>query len=165
MNVSQDRLSKLADITYNTIIKIESGANKNPHGMDAQLHPLGRGLGRGRRRRVCARRRPRGRRRAWRLGSGVLVSWAETLPAGSTASAAPDPTAGRHDTMCRTERWLRGRKHLTANEARVYALHEFESHRLRQIQKHSAVIALCCVLFTTSISSACFSCCFRSCYF
>jgi transcriptional regulator with XRE-family HTH domain len=30
MNVSQDRLSKLADITYNTIIKIESGANKNP---------------------------------------------------------------------------------------------------------------------------------------
>jgi transcriptional regulator with XRE-family HTH domain len=30
MNVSQDRLSKLADITYNTIIKIESGANTNP---------------------------------------------------------------------------------------------------------------------------------------
>jgi len=30
MGVSQDRLSKLADITYNTIIKIESGANKNP---------------------------------------------------------------------------------------------------------------------------------------
>jgi len=30
MNVSQDRLSKLADVTYNTIIKIESGANKNP---------------------------------------------------------------------------------------------------------------------------------------
>jgi len=30
MSVSQDRLSKLADITYNTIIKIESGANKNP---------------------------------------------------------------------------------------------------------------------------------------
>jgi transcriptional regulator with XRE-family HTH domain len=30
LGVSQDRLSKLADITYNTIIKIESGANKNP---------------------------------------------------------------------------------------------------------------------------------------
>jgi len=30
LSVSQDRLSKLADITYNTIIKIESGANKNP---------------------------------------------------------------------------------------------------------------------------------------
>lgn len=28
--ISQDRLSKLADVTYNTIIKIESGANKNP---------------------------------------------------------------------------------------------------------------------------------------
>lgn len=30
MSISQDRLSKLADVTYNTIIKIESGANKNP---------------------------------------------------------------------------------------------------------------------------------------
>ena len=30
MGVSQDRLSKLADVTYNTIIKIESGSNKNP---------------------------------------------------------------------------------------------------------------------------------------
>ena len=30
LGVSQDRLSKLADVTYNTIIKIESGANKNP---------------------------------------------------------------------------------------------------------------------------------------
>ncbi len=30
IGVSQDRLSKLADVTYNTIIKIESGANKNP---------------------------------------------------------------------------------------------------------------------------------------
>lgn len=30
MGVSQDRLSKLADITYVTIIKIESGSNKNP---------------------------------------------------------------------------------------------------------------------------------------
>ncbi len=28
--ISQDRLSKLADVTYNTIIKIESGANSNP---------------------------------------------------------------------------------------------------------------------------------------
>ena len=30
MKVSQDRLSKIADVTYNTIIKIESGANTNP---------------------------------------------------------------------------------------------------------------------------------------
>lgn len=30
MTISQDRLSKLADVTYNTIIKIESGVNKNP---------------------------------------------------------------------------------------------------------------------------------------
>jgi DNA-binding XRE family transcriptional regulator len=30
MGISQDRLSKLADVTYNTIIKIESGTNKNP---------------------------------------------------------------------------------------------------------------------------------------
>jgi transcriptional regulator with XRE-family HTH domain len=30
LGVSQDRLSKMADVTYNTIIKIESGANKNP---------------------------------------------------------------------------------------------------------------------------------------
>lgn len=30
MGISQDRLSKLADITYVTIIKIESGVNKNP---------------------------------------------------------------------------------------------------------------------------------------
>ena len=30
IGVSQDRLSKLADVTYNTIIKIESGANINP---------------------------------------------------------------------------------------------------------------------------------------
>lgn len=28
--ISQDRLSKLADVTYNTIIKLESGANTNP---------------------------------------------------------------------------------------------------------------------------------------
>ena len=30
LGVSQDRLSKLADVTYNTITKIESGANTNP---------------------------------------------------------------------------------------------------------------------------------------
>jgi DNA-binding XRE family transcriptional regulator len=30
IGVSQDKLSKLADVTYNTIIKIESGANINP---------------------------------------------------------------------------------------------------------------------------------------
>lgn len=30
LGVSQDKLSKLADVTYNTIIKIESGANTNP---------------------------------------------------------------------------------------------------------------------------------------
>ena len=30
LDISQDRLSKLADVTYNTIIKIESGANTNP---------------------------------------------------------------------------------------------------------------------------------------
>ena len=28
--ISQDKLSKLADITYNTLIKIESGATYNP---------------------------------------------------------------------------------------------------------------------------------------
>jgi transcriptional regulator with XRE-family HTH domain len=30
LGISQDKLSKLADVTYNTIIKIESGLNKNP---------------------------------------------------------------------------------------------------------------------------------------
>lgn len=30
IGISQDKLSKLADITYNTIIKIESGATYNP---------------------------------------------------------------------------------------------------------------------------------------
>lgn len=30
LGVSQDRLSKMADVTYNTIIKIESGSNTNP---------------------------------------------------------------------------------------------------------------------------------------
>ena len=30
LGISQDKLSKLADVIYNTIIKIESGANSNP---------------------------------------------------------------------------------------------------------------------------------------
>lgn len=30
MNISQDKLSKLSNVTYNTIIKIESGRNDNP---------------------------------------------------------------------------------------------------------------------------------------
>ncbi|OHB09442.1 MAG: hypothetical protein A3H52_00495 [Candidatus Zambryskibacteria bacterium RIFCSPLOWO2_02_FULL_39_26] len=30
LGISQDRLSKLSDVTYNTIIKIESGATSNP---------------------------------------------------------------------------------------------------------------------------------------
>ncbi len=30
LGISQDRLSKLSDVTYNTIIKLESGANTNP---------------------------------------------------------------------------------------------------------------------------------------
>ena len=30
LGILQDKLSKLADVTYNTIIKIESGANTNP---------------------------------------------------------------------------------------------------------------------------------------
>ena len=29
-NLSQDKLSRLADVSHATIIKIESGANKNP---------------------------------------------------------------------------------------------------------------------------------------
>ena len=28
--ISQDKLAKLADVTYTTLVKIESGANKNP---------------------------------------------------------------------------------------------------------------------------------------
>jgi len=28
--LSQDKLARLADVTYNTLVKIESGANKNP---------------------------------------------------------------------------------------------------------------------------------------
>ena len=30
LGISQDKLSKLSDVTYNTIIKIESGATSNP---------------------------------------------------------------------------------------------------------------------------------------
>ena len=30
LGISQDRLSKMADVTYNTVIKIESGGSKNP---------------------------------------------------------------------------------------------------------------------------------------
>jgi len=30
LGISQDRLSKMADVTYNTIIKIESGSSQNP---------------------------------------------------------------------------------------------------------------------------------------
>ena len=30
LGISQDRLSKLSDVTYNTIIKLESGVNTNP---------------------------------------------------------------------------------------------------------------------------------------
>lgn len=30
LGISQDRLSRIADVTYNTIIKIESGTNKIP---------------------------------------------------------------------------------------------------------------------------------------
>lgn len=30
LNISQDKLSKLADVTYNVIIKVESGATPNP---------------------------------------------------------------------------------------------------------------------------------------
>jgi len=29
-SLSQDKLARLADVTYNTLVKIESGANKNP---------------------------------------------------------------------------------------------------------------------------------------
>jgi len=30
LGISQDKLSKLADVTYNTVVKIESETNKNP---------------------------------------------------------------------------------------------------------------------------------------
>ncbi|MDO8664423.1 MAG: helix-turn-helix transcriptional regulator [Candidatus Liptonbacteria bacterium] len=41
--ISQDKLSKLAGITYNTIIKIESGATLNPR-VDT-LRLIAKGLG------------------------------------------------------------------------------------------------------------------------
>ncbi len=41
--VSQDKLSKLAGVTYNTIIKIESGATLNPR-VDT-LRLIAKGLG------------------------------------------------------------------------------------------------------------------------
>ncbi len=46
MGISQDRLSKLADITYNTIIKIESGVNRNPtiETISKIAHALGVGV-------------------------------------------------------------------------------------------------------------------------
>ena len=34
-DISQDRLSKLADLSLNTIVKIEAGKNKNPIGVSA----------------------------------------------------------------------------------------------------------------------------------
>jgi len=41
--ISQDKLSKLAGVTYNTIIKIESGTTTNPRveTLDAIAHALG----------------------------------------------------------------------------------------------------------------------------
>lgn len=41
--ISQDKLSKLAEVTYNTIIKIESGATLNPR-VDT-LRLIAKGLG------------------------------------------------------------------------------------------------------------------------
>jgi len=41
--ISQDKLSKLAGVTYNTIIKIESGATKNPRVETLRL--IAKGLG------------------------------------------------------------------------------------------------------------------------
>ena len=42
--VSQDKLSKLADVTYNTIIKLESGATKNPRVETLQLIAVALGV-------------------------------------------------------------------------------------------------------------------------
>jgi len=41
--ISQDKLSKLAGVTYNTIIKIESGATLNPRVETLRL--IAKGLG------------------------------------------------------------------------------------------------------------------------
>ena len=43
--VSQDKLSKLADITYNTIIELESGATKNPRVETLQTIAAALGVG------------------------------------------------------------------------------------------------------------------------
>ncbi len=43
--ISQDKLSKLADVTYNTIIKLESGATKNPRVETLQLIAKALGVG------------------------------------------------------------------------------------------------------------------------
>jgi len=42
--VSQDKLSKLADVTYNTVIKLESGATKNPRVETLQLIAVALGV-------------------------------------------------------------------------------------------------------------------------
>lgn len=42
-NISQDKLSKLANVSNTTIIKIESGANKNP--TVSTLKKIARALG------------------------------------------------------------------------------------------------------------------------
>ena len=44
-NLSQDRLSKLADIAHPTIIKIESGANQSPTVETAQKIARAMGVG------------------------------------------------------------------------------------------------------------------------
>ena len=45
MGISQDRLSKIADVTYNTIIKIESGATQNPRVETLRLIAKALGVG------------------------------------------------------------------------------------------------------------------------
>jgi len=42
-NISQDRLSKLADITHTTLAKIETGRNNNP--TIKTLHKIAKALG------------------------------------------------------------------------------------------------------------------------
>lgn len=42
--VSQDKLSKLANVTYNTIIKLESGATQNPRVKTLQLIAIALGV-------------------------------------------------------------------------------------------------------------------------
>jgi len=43
IGLSQDRLSKLADVAYNTVVKIESGENPNP--TIETLTKIAKGLG------------------------------------------------------------------------------------------------------------------------